>query len=134
MNRLIRVYAALLRLYPHRFRAEFGDEMQSVFAHAVNDAARRGLVAVARVRARSVGTASTRWPVSIGRVSGGEMSAIPDTREAAARRRAIERFVPAALATALPFLVCGLTMVLERTVTPDMYGRTGLRSRRCSSG
>ena len=54
MNRLIRVYAALLRLYPHRFRAEFGDEMQSVFANAVNDAAKRGLAAVLMVCAREM--------------------------------------------------------------------------------
>ena len=30
-------YATLLRLYPRRFRAEFGDEMQSVFNEAICD-------------------------------------------------------------------------------------------------
>ncbi len=54
MNRLAHVYAMLLRLYPHHFRAEFGDEMQSVFANAVNDAAKRGLAAVLRVCAREM--------------------------------------------------------------------------------
>jgi hypothetical protein len=129
MNRLIRVYAALLRLYPHRFRAEFGDEMQSVFAHAVNDAARRGLVALAKVCVHE----AWELPASLAREhwssfrEEGKMSTIPDTREAAARQdvRSSDSW-PAALATALPFLVCGLTMVLERIVTPDMYGRTGL--------
>jgi hypothetical protein len=40
MSWLIRVYAALLRSAerPHCFRAEFGDEMQRVFADAVNNA------------------------------------------------------------------------------------------------
>lgn len=33
---LIWVYAALLRLYPRRFRAEFGAEMQSVFQEAMH--------------------------------------------------------------------------------------------------
>lgn len=31
------LYAILLRLYPRRFRAEFGDEMQSVFSEALCD-------------------------------------------------------------------------------------------------
>ena len=55
------------------------------------------------------------------------MSAIPDTREVAARQdvRSSGSW-PAALATALPFLVYGLTIVVERIVTPDMYGRTNL--------
>ena len=51
---IIRFYTLLLRLYPHRFRAEFGDEMQSVFANAVNDAAKHGLVAVAILCAREM--------------------------------------------------------------------------------
>ena len=129
MNRLIRVYAALLRLYPHRFRAEFGDEMQSVFANAVNDAAKRGLVALVMVCVREVwelppSLAREHWS-SFGEE--GKMSAIPDTREAAARQDVPSRGSwQAALATALPFLVYGLTIVLERIVTPDMYGRTGL--------
>jgi hypothetical protein len=54
MNRLGHVYAVLLRLYPHHFRAEFGDEMQSVFADAVKDAAKCGLAAVLVVCAREV--------------------------------------------------------------------------------
>ncbi len=32
---LTRLYATLLRLYPRRFRAEFGEEMQSVFNEAI---------------------------------------------------------------------------------------------------
>ncbi len=129
MNRLIRVYAALLRLYPRRFRAEFGDEMQRVFAHAVNDAARRGLVALVMVCVRE----AWELPPALAREhwssfrEEGKMSAIPGTPEAAARQdvRSSDSW-PAALATALPFLVYGLTFVLERIVTPDMYGRTGL--------
>jgi hypothetical protein len=43
MNTLVRwgtrIYAGLLRQYLRRFRAEFGDEMQRVFADTVEDAA-----------------------------------------------------------------------------------------------
>ncbi len=48
------LYAWLLRLYPHHFRAEFGAEMQRVFADMVNDAASRGRVALMKVCARAV--------------------------------------------------------------------------------
>jgi hypothetical protein len=51
---ITRVYGLLLRLYPRQFRVEFGDEMQSVFANAVNDAARRGLTPVLMVCAREM--------------------------------------------------------------------------------
>jgi hypothetical protein len=129
MNRLIRVYAALSRLYPHRFRAEFRDEMQSVFADAVNDAAKRGLVALVKVCAREV----WEMPAALVREHQSnlreeeQMSAIPVTREAASRQDAPSGASwSAALATALPFLVYGLTIVLERIVTLDMYGRTSL--------
>jgi hypothetical protein len=37
-----RFYHALLTLYPSEFRAEFGDEMQNVFATALTEAQRRG--------------------------------------------------------------------------------------------
>jgi hypothetical protein len=36
---LSHLYAALLRLYPRSFRAEFGAEMRAVFAEAVVGAA-----------------------------------------------------------------------------------------------
>jgi len=55
------------------------------------------------------------------------MSAIAGAHETAARQNAPSGASwSAALATALPFLVYGLTFVLERIVTPDMVGRTGL--------
>lgn len=44
-----RVYALLLRLYPRAFRDEFGDEMQTVFADAVQEAMRTGPLALARL-------------------------------------------------------------------------------------
>lgn len=44
-----RVYALLLRLYPREFRDEFGDEMQTVFADAVQEAVRTGTFALARL-------------------------------------------------------------------------------------
>lgn len=48
MNLVIRLYAFLLRLYPHTFRDEFADEMQNVFADTIADAAKRGTVALIR--------------------------------------------------------------------------------------
>ncbi|MEK7787439.1 MAG: zinc ribbon domain-containing protein [Chloroflexota bacterium] len=42
MSAVIWVYALLLRLYPHRFQAEFGEEMEAVFAASVNEAAQGG--------------------------------------------------------------------------------------------
>jgi hypothetical protein len=41
-----RLYAALLRLYPRRFRDEFADEMRTVFSQALAEAAKRGMLAV----------------------------------------------------------------------------------------
>jgi len=55
MIRLVRwLYAGLLYLYPRRFRAEFGDEMQQVFAQVQADAALRGSVALLAVCAREL--------------------------------------------------------------------------------
>jgi hypothetical protein len=46
---LARLYAALLLLYPPGFRAEFGEEMQSIFAQAADEASQRGANAFARL-------------------------------------------------------------------------------------
>src|SRR5512135_93015 len=46
---LIRIYNWLLYLYPREFRDEFADEMQSVFADSIADAARRGNIALIQV-------------------------------------------------------------------------------------
>ncbi|MBI5033760.1 MAG: hypothetical protein HZB51_24850 [Chloroflexi bacterium] len=43
---VIQIYAALLQLYPHAFRDEFGEEMQSVFADSIEAAAQRGNAAL----------------------------------------------------------------------------------------
>jgi hypothetical protein len=43
---IIGLYALLLRLYPHSFRIEFGEEMQTSFTDAVTEAAGRGLGAL----------------------------------------------------------------------------------------
>ena len=45
---IIRLYAALLRLYPRHFRAEFAEEMQAVFAEAIAGAARRDTASLAK--------------------------------------------------------------------------------------
>jgi len=132
MNRLIRVYAALLGLAerPRHFRSDAsrGDEMQRVFADMLNDAARHGLVALVKVCAREAWGLIAALPREHwSSYREGQMTAIPDMREAVARQDAPSSGSwQAALATALPFLVYGLTIVLERIVTPDMYGRTEL--------
>lgn len=46
---IIRLYAALLRLYPPHFRAGFEAEMQAVFAAEMAEAAQGGIAAAARV-------------------------------------------------------------------------------------
>jgi hypothetical protein len=55
------VYALSLRLYPRRFRAEFGEEAQSVFTEALGEAADRGRLAMAAVCAREL----CDWPGSL---------------------------------------------------------------------
>ncbi|MBI3243123.1 MAG: hypothetical protein HYZ49_12590 [Chloroflexi bacterium] len=52
MSVIVWVYALLLRLYPHRFRAEFGEEMRAVFAEAV--ASRTGLASIVIVCLREL--------------------------------------------------------------------------------
>jgi hypothetical protein len=42
---LTRLYRIILRLYPVRFRAEFAEEMESVFEEAVSEAAQHGALA-----------------------------------------------------------------------------------------
>ncbi len=46
---LTHLYALLLRLYPRRFRAEFGEEMHAVFAEAVREAAGRDAASLIKV-------------------------------------------------------------------------------------
>jgi hypothetical protein len=56
-----RLYALLLRLYPRRFRAEFEDEMQAVFADAVVEASQRGGASLAVVLLREL----RDWPAAL---------------------------------------------------------------------
>ncbi len=46
---LLWIYAQLLKLYPPRHRAEFGDEMRAVFEQAIGEARRRGRLAIAHL-------------------------------------------------------------------------------------
>lgn len=50
----VRLYALLLQLYPTRFRAEFVDEMQVVFAEAATEAAKRGRLSLATLCLREL--------------------------------------------------------------------------------
>jgi hypothetical protein len=49
MSLLARLYVQLLRLYPPGFRGEFGEEMQEVFAQALQDSRAQGRSAPARL-------------------------------------------------------------------------------------
>jgi hypothetical protein len=52
---IVRLYARLLCLYPRPFRAEFGDEMRTVFGQAVDEALDRGAgVELARLCVREL--------------------------------------------------------------------------------
>jgi hypothetical protein len=46
---LVRLYARLLSLYPRQYRADYGEELQTVFSLAVNEAAQRGRFSIIRL-------------------------------------------------------------------------------------
>ena len=46
---LVRLYTATLWLYPPSFRADFGEEMQAIFAQSMDEAADRGAIALSRL-------------------------------------------------------------------------------------
>lgn len=46
---LVRIYARMLALYPRRYRADYGEELQTVFSLVVNEAAQRGRLSVIRL-------------------------------------------------------------------------------------
>ncbi len=46
---LVRLYARLLALYPRRYRADYGEELQTVFSLVVNEAVQRGRFSVIRL-------------------------------------------------------------------------------------
>ncbi len=46
---LVRIYARMLGLYPRRYRADYGEELQTVFSLVVNEAAQRGRFSVIRL-------------------------------------------------------------------------------------
>ena len=58
---LLHCYDVLLRLYPRRFREEFGEELQSTFAEAMAEAAGRGGWALAAVCWREL----RDWPIAL---------------------------------------------------------------------
>ncbi len=46
---LVRLYARMLALYPRRYRADYGEELQTVFSLVVNEVAQRGRFSVIRL-------------------------------------------------------------------------------------
>jgi hypothetical protein len=104
-----RLYAALLYLYPAGFRADFGEEMESVFKQVVS--ATNGLGGLARLGLREL----RDLPVAVlnervERIQGGQMSTIGE-----------ERLSPSshgeAILGALPFMAFGLATILAEIST-----------------
>ncbi len=56
MKLLALIYTAFLHLYPSGFRSEFAGEMQDVFVESLQEAARRGRMAIARLFLREIGS------------------------------------------------------------------------------
>lgn len=54
MRFVVSLYTWLLKLYPPRFRAEFGEEMRAVFAEAAAEARRTGMASIAVVCLREL--------------------------------------------------------------------------------
>jgi len=114
--RLVRwLYAGLLYLYPRRFRAEFGDEMQQVFAQVQADAAPRGPVALLAVCARELfgvlvgGMAARAHAIRVA-LWGGALP--PDTFSLEATLRRLLLVVGGLAGLGLVFTIC-LSVVLD---------------------
>jgi hypothetical protein len=109
------LYARLLWLYPQSFRAEFGDEMQHVFAQVLVDAAPRGPVALLAVCARELfgvlvgGLAARAHAIRVA-LWGGALP--PDTFSLEATLRRLLLVVGGMAGLGLVFTIC-LSVVLD---------------------
>jgi hypothetical protein len=109
------LYAGLLYLYPRSFRAEFGDEMQHVFAQVLVDAAPRGPVALLAVCARELfgvlvgGLAARAHAIRVA-LWGGALP--PDTFSLEATLRRLLLVVGGMAGLGLVFTIC-LSVVLD---------------------
>ena len=118
---LTRLYALVLRLYPRRFRAEFGEEMRAVFEDSVAEAVERGGWALVAVCWREL----RDWPMALSREHWADLK---NKKNEADMSASTERFNtpeghearaggarPEALMGALPFLAFGLASMVSKT-------------------
>jgi hypothetical protein len=112
------LYAGLLYLYPRSFRAEFGDEMQQVFAHVLADAAPGSPMALLAICARELfgvlvgGLAARAHAVRVA-IWGGALP--PDTFSLEATLRRLLLVVGGLAGLGLVFTIC-LSIVLDVVV------------------
>ena len=117
---ITRIYDGLLNLYPGRFRAEFGEEMQTVFSEAAKEAAAAGKKRLAIIFVRELldfplGLIREHWLELVHRKdtamsTGIEHMENPKTQEVPFKKERSSRWE--ALVGVLPFLAFGLINML----------------------
>ena len=131
LRALLGLHRLGLRLYPRRFRAEFEAEMQVVFAAALAEAARSGLLRVGGLCAREL----CDWPLAVLNaqltdwLSNREAIPMTATTEISPASDQVSTSWAATVAGVLPFLLFGLASALrelpggyDRFVYPASYG------------
>ena len=102
---MMRLYAWLLRLYPQAFRAQFGEEMQTVFAEALAQAPslRTGIASFLRELRDLPGALINAYQATL--LEGGKMSV---------ENQYLSKSTPLQAAVgALPFLAFGIVIMME---------------------
>lgn len=120
------IYAGLLNLYPGRFRAEFGEEMRSVFSEVSREAAGAGKKRLAIIFMRElldfpIGLIREHWLELVHRKdtamsTGIEHMENPKTQEGPFKKERASRWE--ALVGMLPFLAFGLISMLGEVSPP----------------
>jgi len=124
---IIRIYAGLLNLYPGRFRAEFGEEMQAVFSEVAKEAAAAGKKRLAIIFMREmldfpIGLIHEHWLELVHRKdtamsTGMEHMENSKTQEVSFKKERASRWE--ALVGILPFLAFGLISILSK-ISPSV--------------
>ena len=123
---IISVYVSLLNLYPGRFRAEFGEEMQAVFSEVAKEAAAAGKKKLATIFMRElldfpIGLIREHWLELVHRKdtamsTGMEHMENSKTQEGPFKKERTSRWE--ALVGILPFLAFGLISMLGEINPP----------------
>lgn len=125
------IYVGLLNLYPNRFRAEFGEEMQAVFSEVAQEAAAAGKKRLAIIFMRElldfpIGLIREHWLELVHRKDsamsmGIEHIGITKTQEVPFKKERSSRWE--ALVGVLPFLAFGLISILGKVYPsfPSVY-------------